>query len=170
VETSKLGDWLQVLGMFGVMASLVFVGLQMKQTHEIALSNIYQTRSNATVEQAMAAAISPDLINVFAKAYSGQADHLTMQEAIALEQYLAASVTMLENNYHQFRSGFLPEEHWQRNLSELKCTLSSPVRRKMIMSWPYSESFTNVLRQITEEFDDRQEDCWITHWDFVTPE
>ena len=94
METSKLSDWLQVLGMFGVIASLVFVGLQMKQTHDIALSNIYQTRSNATVEQAMAAANSPDLINLFAKAYRGQADHLTMQEAIALEQYLAASVTM----------------------------------------------------------------------------
>ena len=79
METSKISDWLQVMGMFGVMASLVFVGLQMKQTQEIALSSIYQSRSDATVEQVMAAASSPDILGVLAKAYRGQADHLTMQ-------------------------------------------------------------------------------------------
>ncbi len=29
-------DWLQILGQFGVIASLLFVGLQMKQDHEKA--------------------------------------------------------------------------------------------------------------------------------------
>ena len=170
METSKISDWLQVVGMFGVMASLVFVGLQMKQTQEIALSNIYQSRSDANVEMLMAATNSPEVISVIAKAYRGQADQLTMEEAVAFEHYLGATVTMIENNYRQFESGFLPEEHWQRNLRELKGTLSSPVRREIIMSWWWSESFTNLLRQITEEFDDRQEDTWVTDWDFVTRE
>ena len=170
METSKISDWLQVVGLFGVMASLVFVGLQMKQTQEIALSNIYQSRSDANVEMVMAATNSPLVISVLAKAYRGQADQLTMEEAVAFEHYLGATVTMIENNYRQFESGFLPEEHWQRNLRELKGTLSSPVRREIIMSWPWSESFTNLLRQITEEFDDRQEDTWLADWDFVTRE
>lgn len=34
--STKLNDWLQILGMFGIMGSLVFVGLQVKQTDEIA--------------------------------------------------------------------------------------------------------------------------------------
>jgi hypothetical protein len=41
LDAAKISDWLQVIGMFGVIASLVFVGLQMKQTQEIALSNTY---------------------------------------------------------------------------------------------------------------------------------
>jgi len=116
METAKISDWLQVVGMFGV------------------------------------------------------ADQLTMREAVAFEHYLGATVTMFENNYRQFEAGFLPEDHWRRNLNELKCTLSSPVRRQIIMSWQFSESFTNVMRQITEEFDGRQEDCWLPNWDFVTRE
>ena len=36
MDSKKLNDWLQVLGMFGIMASLVFVGLQVKQTDVIA--------------------------------------------------------------------------------------------------------------------------------------
>lgn len=170
METARISDWLQVVGMFGVMASLVFVGLQMKQTQEIALSNIYQSRSDTTVEMTMAATNSPDVLSALAKAYSGEAKQLTMREAVAFEHYLGANVTMFENNYRQFEAGFLPEEHWQRNLRELKCTLVSPVRRQIIMSWPYSESFTNLLRQITKELDDRQEDCWIAQWDFVRRE
>ena len=53
-DLSKINEWLQVVGIFGVLASLIFVGLQMKQAHEIALSNTYQSRSDATVDAMMA--------------------------------------------------------------------------------------------------------------------
>ncbi len=36
--STRLNEWLQVAGLFGVIASLMFVGLQMKQQQEIALS------------------------------------------------------------------------------------------------------------------------------------
>ena len=58
--------------MFGVVASLIFVGLQMKQTHEIALSSIYQSRSDTTVEQSMATTGSPELLRALAKVYGGR--------------------------------------------------------------------------------------------------
>ena len=45
MDRSKVHDWLEVVGMFGVIASLVFVGLQMKQTQEIALGEAYQALS-----------------------------------------------------------------------------------------------------------------------------
>ena len=40
MDSAKLNDWMQILGMFAIVASLVFVGLQMKQSHQIALSAI----------------------------------------------------------------------------------------------------------------------------------
>jgi hypothetical protein len=45
MNSSKINDWLQVVGLFGVIASLVFVGLQMRQDREIALSEAYQDRT-----------------------------------------------------------------------------------------------------------------------------
>ena len=45
MDFAKINDWLQVIGVFGVMASLVFVGLQMKQSHEIALAAAYHARA-----------------------------------------------------------------------------------------------------------------------------
>jgi hypothetical protein len=35
MDSAKLNDWLQVIGIFALVASLIFVGLQMKQTQEI---------------------------------------------------------------------------------------------------------------------------------------
>ena len=67
VDTSKINEWLQVVGMFGVIASLVFVGLQLKQTQQIALSNTYQARNDATVESLVAAMGSPEFLSASAK-------------------------------------------------------------------------------------------------------
>ena len=40
MDTHKINDWLQIVGMFGVIASLIFVGLQMKQAQDIAYSEL----------------------------------------------------------------------------------------------------------------------------------
>jgi hypothetical protein len=120
LNSAKISDWLQVIGMFGVVASLLFVGLQMKQTHEIALSSIYQSRSDATVEQSMATTGSPELLSALSKVYRGREHELSMPEAVAFEHYLGASMTMFENNHRQFEMGFLSNEHWQRAAREYR--------------------------------------------------
>ena len=51
MDSAKLNDWLQVIGLFGVVASLIFVGLQMKQEHEIALSNGIQSGAGRSDNQ-----------------------------------------------------------------------------------------------------------------------
>ena len=63
MDTSKINDWLQVVGMFGLIASLVFVGMQIKQDHQIALSGTYQARSDASAELTISAINSPAFLN-----------------------------------------------------------------------------------------------------------
>lgn len=36
MDTAKLNDWLQIFGIFALVASLIFVGLQLKQEQDIA--------------------------------------------------------------------------------------------------------------------------------------
>ena len=50
MNSARINDSLQIIGLFGVIASLVFVGLQLKQSHEIALAEIYQARTATLVE------------------------------------------------------------------------------------------------------------------------
>jgi hypothetical protein len=37
MDSAKLHDWLQLVGIFALVGSLIFVGLQLKQTQEVAL-------------------------------------------------------------------------------------------------------------------------------------
>ncbi len=45
MDSAKINDWMQVIGIFAVVASLVFVGMQMRQDQEIAIT---ETRSSVT--------------------------------------------------------------------------------------------------------------------------
>ena len=59
MDSRKLTDWLQGVGLFALVGSLVFVGLQMRQTHEIAEATLYQMRSDAARELMTAQVTAP---------------------------------------------------------------------------------------------------------------
>ena len=50
----ELNDWLQILGMLGVIASLIFVGLQMRQSQQIALAGQVQARAEMLTNRSLA--------------------------------------------------------------------------------------------------------------------
>ena len=79
----------------------------MKQAHQIALSEIYQSRSDASASISISTVGSPELLAALSKVYSGRPTEMTMPEAIAFEHYLGANMTMFENNHRQYELGFL---------------------------------------------------------------
>lgn len=157
---AKINDWLQVVGMFGLIASLLFVGVQIKQDHQIALSGIYQARSDATVNSSLAAINSPVFLDASAKLYAHRPDDLTMQEAIAWEYHIGAGLTAIENNHQQYLLGFLGEEHWQRNIEELRCTLDLPLNRKIVGSWRFRTSFQKLVDELGAQAIEDPNGCW----------
>ena len=59
MDSAKLNDWMQVAGIFAVVASLIFVGLQMQQDRDIALFAATQARTDTTVQSIAANAANP---------------------------------------------------------------------------------------------------------------
>ena len=49
MDSAKLNDWMQVVGIFAVVLSLIFVGLQMRQEQEIAIVDTYGSVADAQV-------------------------------------------------------------------------------------------------------------------------
>jgi len=166
VISRKLNDWLQIVGLFGVIGSLIFVGIQLKQTQDIALSETYQNRTTATVDMNAGAMSSPEFLSGLSKVYLDKSDELTMPEAVALEWYIGTSLTVLENNHRQFQAGFLLQEHWQRNLEELECMFSVPLFREIANEWDFRESFGKVILDVMKEIPDDAENCWSYGWNF----
>ena len=85
MNPEKLNDWLQVIGTFGLIASLVFVGFELQQNAEIATDDVYDSITVNTVE--LAALISENA-DVWSRACLGE--ELTDAERLTAGQIFYA--------------------------------------------------------------------------------
>jgi hypothetical protein len=166
VNPEKINDWLQIAGLAGVIGSLIFVGLQLKQAQAIALSDTYQSRTANTIETNISSINSPEFLSGMSKIYAHKAEELMMPEAIAVEMHIGTILTMIENNHLQYQAGFLPEEHWQRNLDEMHCIFTVPLFREIGTGWPFRNSFDAVISDVVRQISDDTENCWTWNWTF----
>jgi hypothetical protein len=159
VNTTKINEWLQIIGMFGVIASLLFVGLQMKQTHEIALSATYQARTATAVDLSIGPITSPEWLAGVAKVNSEDIESLTKEEHVALLWEFFALMAVWENNHLQYELGFLPEEHWTRNANSMKCVFEVPYYRDKYSTADIRESFAAVVAEILKQAIENPSGC-----------
>ena len=68
--SKELNDWLQVVGLFGVLGGLVFVGLQLRLDRQIAVT---QATEAASANQQYWAELVNDNADVWVKGLSGEA-------------------------------------------------------------------------------------------------
>ena len=162
MDSGKINDWLQIVGLFGVIASLVFVGLQLKQSQDIARSTAQQTRAWGAVELQVARASNPQLISAQKKLWGGKgrSDDLLPEEIIALYWDHLAFIKTTEDNYFQYKSGFIDESRWTTNMEEIRCIYSSPFYRKLGVVPNVRKSFREILSEIYREADNEPINCF----------
>jgi len=126
MDSAKINDWMQVIGIFALVASLVFVGLEMRQSQKIALSAAYQARADSSMNLRMAPFESETLQTAMAKVNIQEMslDQLTPEELIVLRGRWSTQLVYLENMHYQYLNGFITDEHWQSNRFELMGMLS----------------------------------------------
>lgn len=153
MKSRKLEDWLQIIALFGVIGSLIFVGLQMKQDREIALSEIWQARTAALIEQVASGASNEILLSAFAKTATGRLADITPIEKEAGRQYMWGSMYLWENSHYQYTHGFVPDEHWMRVRDGIKVTLQDPFRGPLMrdISTRMRPSFRAIIEEIDRE-------------------
>lgn len=76
-KTQNLHDWLQIVGIAAVVASLVFVGLQLKQADEVAYAELSEVSAARGVEQS---ALIAEHADIWQKACLGE--ELTAAESV----------------------------------------------------------------------------------------
>ena len=119
MDSAKLSDWLQAIGLFAVVASLIFVGLQMRQTDAIALSEMYQERAIGARANNIANTNNPYFLSGMAKLYTGRQGELTAQEAISLELDFGSNQLIKDNYHQQYEWGYLTEAYWNQTIAEI---------------------------------------------------
>lgn len=103
----------EIVGISAIVASLIFVGLQLKQSQEIALASQYQARADATMNYFNTHLETGYVLSIFR-------DKVT--DTVSAED-IASSMwywTAIDNHYYQYQSGFLAETAWQGQLRSMK--------------------------------------------------
>lgn len=163
MDSAKINDWMQVVGIFSVMASLVFVGLQMKQDRRIAHAGQYQDRSAVAVEVWNGMSQSDYDIRLVGNSAIAKpwwtetfGDSMTPQEAGMAIISARRSFAVLDNHHYQYQLGFYDEETWQSFRGHLRDFLSrNPVARAMVRNQPeiFRPTFLDVCEQIVDEIE-----------------
>ena len=153
MDSVKLNAWFQVVGTFALVGSLIFVGLQMSQAQEIALSQAYQTRADQSIAITLTALESDTTLSFWGKAYGNVEGEFTPAESALGGQIALARLVHWENMHYQYRQGFVTEEHWQTELASMRNLIPHPAFRFIYEgnkdSW--RRSFREVLDQILED-------------------
>lgn len=149
-------DWLQIIGQFGVVASLIFVGLQMKQDQEIALSAAYQARTATLIEFLTTLATDEVTRSALVKITTGTSD-LTPEERVAAIVISMAGRELMQNSHYQYSQGYLDEEHWQMIRQLIRQQLQNPVTRDGLFDARVRPSFRQVVEEIDREMREETE-------------
>ena len=152
MNSAKLNDWIQVIGIFALVSSLIFVGLQIKQTSEIALSQVSLTRASSAAETIMTFASNEHAMSAIGKGFAGQDDSITEAEALAGYYSVIAILYLWENTYYQYQLGFIPEDQWRIVRERVKTIMKensfarSAIRRRSTRMRP-------SMREMLDEID-----------------
>jgi len=150
-DSAKLSDWLQVTGLFGVIISLVFVGLEIQQSRQIAIADIYQQRAEMIVQVNSIRLTSENLHETRRKLEAGET--LTNTEQSLLDQSWNPYFNYVENNHFQYQLGLLSEEQWISTRNNLR----SRARDPLFLAWwevereNWRESFAQEVDELIKE-------------------
>ncbi len=151
MKNTNWKDIVELTGIAAVVASLIFVGLQMKQSHEIALAEIYQARTTMLVDWDNDMASNTLAMTAFIKSENGQNEEIEPIERWAAWYKAAGDIMMIENSHYQYTLGYLPEEHWGRVRRNLKRLVRDPLYGPIIDQTKYN--MRDAFRAVVEEIE-----------------
>lgn len=158
MDLGKLKDWMEVVGIFALVASLIFVGLELKQSREIAIAQTHVARTDTTVQHITAGAENPYFLAARAKIEAGNAESITPVEKQALDRTLQAALYLGSDAYYQYTHGFISRDRWESSRESLRIFMrdDSPFPARAVFernpdSW--GSEFRKVVEQILREVD-----------------
>ena len=124
----KKSDWkdlAELIGLASIVASLLFVGLQMKQSQRIAIAGQYHNRAALAIENfgnMMSNELAPTigLGNVLKEIMPDATPEARTFAYLSMYSFH----TLGDNHLFQYQSGFMDEEAWQPRRTQIASVLS----------------------------------------------
>jgi hypothetical protein len=155
-KLDELNDWLQVVATIGVIASIIFLGLELRQNSDLMRAQIYQSRAETIQETFTSIQESDHIVPILVKLEEAYAEGATVPAAVALltaeekmraKFYVNRQIRHLDNMYYQYELGLIDEEYmaWWASIISNNVALWYEVLGEDISG---RESFVEEVRKI----------------------
>ncbi|MGI9202482.1 MAG: hypothetical protein ACR2Q3_00645 [Woeseiaceae bacterium] len=160
MNISAWKDIAELVGIGAIVASLIFVGMQLKQSQDIAIGTQYQQRAGKAIDiytshlqsetslRMVGQTIQDGLLSMnISDDLKKSVSDLTPEE-IGVRWYdFLSLLTLLDDNHFQYQAGFLDNESWEGLRIRLRNVVSDPLDRQFYnyMRPSYREQFREVI-------------------------
>ena len=137
---------IDALGTAGVVASLIFVGVQVQQGAVATRSATVLQLKDAWVQLNLASATSLELAEAFETVEKDGWDADALAR-ILVTSFYRALLHNWSNAYYQYRNGTLDEAQWLPHLREVKTNAKNPIMREVWYGWNhvYDDEFRKLM-------------------------
>lgn len=105
----EFNDWLQVIGIFGVLGGLILVAIELRQTNAAIRASAYQFRAESSTNWDVAIGESPERASMILKYLDGGREALNREEDLRYGSLLRAAFKRQESEYYQYELGLLDD-------------------------------------------------------------
>ena len=158
MDSAKLNDWMQVVGIFAVVVSLMFVGYQLKQSQDIAIAGQNQERQSVAFDYYASLIQIDEIVERYGVQHREHLDANVDDENRRSDRMIGLAyirsrmrLSIFDNNHFQYQSGFMTEESWQPylKLSKRACSRESDVGKIMLS---HGDQFREGFRELCMKF------------------
>jgi hypothetical protein len=125
VNWDAIGALAEILSAFGVIASLGYLAVQIRQNTTALRGNAHEVAVEHLTSVLQSLFLNPDLAQLVGRGSRDYAS-LTHDERLQFGSYWASAFIGAEASLLQWKRGNLDEAVWQRDLSTIRPWLSSP--------------------------------------------
>jgi hypothetical protein len=154
MNTDNLNRWLTLSANLAVLASIVFLALEIQQNTEMTRAQITQSRAETSIALAEMLFNSEHIPPILEKARNGE--ELNYQEYVRYSGWLRATLRNLDNNIQQSKRGLLGEHIPRASAGAIRgVILANPTAREYWRNSKdtFSDEFVVFVDAIIEEVD-----------------
>ena len=143
-------DLIQLLGMVGIIGSLIFVGLEMQQNQRIAIASAQEARMNAN--RGYIRSMQESNLDAQSVFWEQKFDYDYSPQEIGYRNSMHEQWFLMENDFYQFQAGLMDTKTWESKKESIGSIYNRCNARDIYES--RKGSFTPEFRQIIESYPD----------------
>lgn len=149
----SLDVWIQLIGMLSVVGSLIFVGLEMRLTQQIAQAGQQQERTATAISQVSSMnEAGVDWQSIAFENNAAYGNRFSLPE-IVQRNNIHQVLFMYESDFFQFSQGLMPQDVWDAKLRALtfwynQCNMREIIESRIVF---FAENLAEIIRTLPDE-------------------